>query len=256
MTALFHQVDLRLARARKHLTELENLAEFFCDTTSKPITFYSDDWEDLSETYIAGNKCEVLAETEIGEISVVIDDVVHNLRAVLNYLVIVLARFDSMKQNLPRSLQFPIESCENKFREHRPSYLHGVSPEHVAMIERVQPYKGCYWTELLRRLSNMGKHVELVRLVHTAASLPEDETESLAKSVIDDVIDSTANIDETIEYAGYPSSVTVYVEVSTQIAFVEGSPVVDQLHELETQISNFVEQIKASLPLVKTRPVT
>src|SRR5262249_15966939 len=102
----FNQVDLRLARARKHMTELERVAK--TTITRKSVTFYSEEWDDLSEYYVAGNRLEILDEVEIGELSVIIDDIVHNLRAALNYLVVTLARVDSAKHKVPRSLQFPI----------------------------------------------------------------------------------------------------------------------------------------------------
>jgi len=116
----------------------------------------------------------------VEELQVVIDDVVQNLRTALNYLVTALARFDSPQKKVPRSLQFPVERSADDFREHRPRYLRGVSPEHVAMIERAQPYNGCDWTGLLARFSNVGKHVELVTVTRDAMVLlptPEDQTE-------------------------------------------------------------------------------
>jgi len=253
MAALFHQVDLRLSRACKHLTELESLAKSLCGTTGKPITFYSDDWGDLSEIYMSGNKFEILGETEIGEVSVVIDDIVHNLRAALNYLIVLLARVDSLKQLFHRDLQFPIESSPKLFGEHRSSYLDGINSEHAAMIERVQPYNGYNWTKLLQTLSNTGKHLELVRLVHTADALPENKTDSLAKSAIDFVFDEAA---EATDESPFPDSVTMNAEVSTQVAFMDGSPIIDKIHELKTQISNFIGQFKARMPLVRNRPVT
>jgi len=220
----FRDAELRLARAHKHLTELESLVESLRHTTTKSITFYRDDWTEPLHTF--HSEFETLGEVEAGEVQVVIDDVIQNLRTALNYLVTALARFDLSKKNVPRSLQFPIESKKDIFWEKRPRLLHGISAEHVTLIERVQPYNGCHWAHLLGELSNRGKHVELVKLTHDARTLyptPEDQTNWDRPNTI---------------------SVTVDCDVVVEVAFEDRSPVVDELGELEMQVANFLAQFK------------
>src|SRR5438105_4985498 len=137
------QVELRLVRARKHLAELEHLAEANRSIVSKSISFHRHDWTE--PIYQVGNDPETLGEVETGELQVVIDEIVQNLRTALNYLVVALARFDSGKQKVARELQFPIERCEKCFLKNRTKYLKGIGAEHGTMIERVQPYNRCEW---------------------------------------------------------------------------------------------------------------
>jgi len=221
-----HQVELRLARARKHLVEVEMLADEFRYSTTKSVTVHIKNWED--RFHILDSEFESLGEVESGELHVVIDEVVHNLRAALNYLVVALARFDSPKKSIRRSLQFPIERKINRFRKYRPRYLRGIKTEHVAMIERVQPYKGCDWTKLLAELSNKGKHTELIRLMqdtHNLYPMPEDRA----------------------EWSGVDSSMTMNVDVVVEVAFEYGFPVVDALQNLEAQVTNFIQDFRADL---------
>lgn len=246
MAGIFHQVDLRLERARKYLAEFQNLTEALRSQTSKSVTVYSDDWSDLSEpTYISGHKAEVLGEIALDELSVVIDDVVHNLRAALNYLVRTLASLKPREQPLPTSLKFPIESKPDVFNGNRRSLLWGVNAEHVAMIERVQPYNGCYWTKLLQSLSNTGKHVELIRLARAKAAISEDEADAAVESARDLVFSDVPP--EELFIDGW-NGVTVDVETTVEVAFPDGVPAVDKLQELETQVSDFIAQFKASIP--------
>jgi hypothetical protein len=46
--------------------------------------------------------------------------------------------------------------------------LKGINPLHMAAIERLQPYKGCGWTKMLRDLSNPDKHRQFVNMQFVA----------------------------------------------------------------------------------------
>lgn len=226
MANRFYQIDLRLARARKHLTELQSLADEFASTTMKSVTFKQNDYRE--PFYTSAEEFEVLGEVEAGELQVIIDDFVQNLRAALNYLITVLARFDSPQTKVGRSLQFPVEGSADRFWKHRPRYLRGLSSEHVAMIERVQPYNRFDWTDFLKRLSNRGKHVELVKVINVGRMVPP-------------------SLEEQAEWYSQAISVTADVDVISEVAFEEDGPVVDTLHTLHAQIANFVEQFRARL---------
>src|SRR5689334_11619575 len=88
--------------------------------------------------------------------SVVVGEIVYNLRAALDYLVYVPAEQDSGARQ--SGTQFPIEDSQQGFTAHRPTRLKGVSDEHAAVIRQFQPYRGCEWTRTLRDLSNPDKH--------------------------------------------------------------------------------------------------
>jgi hypothetical protein len=63
------------------------------------------------------------------------------LVAALDYLIFVLAKSDSgVEQD---GTQFPVCKRKEFFDRGRKTMLKGMSDEHVALIERLQPYKGC-----------------------------------------------------------------------------------------------------------------
>jgi len=113
--------------------------------------------------------------------SIIVGEIIYNLRAALDYLVYELACFDS-KQDVKRT-QFPIERSEKAFERRKGKYLRGVSPEHVAAIKRLQPFNGCDWTKRLNAISNPDKHRKLsflerpiriaVQITSTEASIAE-----------------------------------------------------------------------------------
>lgn len=94
--------------------------------------------------------------------SVIIGEIIHNLRAGLDYLVYALAQNDS--GGIQDRTQFPIEDTLQGFTARRNTFLEGVSDENVAIIRKYQPFSGCWWTGALRDLSNADKHRELVQV--------------------------------------------------------------------------------------------
>ena len=98
------------------------------------------------------------------EMSLLIGEILYNLRGCLDYLVYQLAILDSGSEQ--NGTQFPIEDSQNGFRGRRKSYLKFVNDSHVASIERLQPYNGVDWTKWLRTYSNPDKHRHLVVSTH------------------------------------------------------------------------------------------
>lgn len=100
-------------------------------------------------------------------------DYAQNLRAALDHLVYQLARLTTES---PSGTQFPIAVDEREYLEPRASgisqrdrYLACLKPEHRAMIDAVQPYRGrtrvqaeSHFLAHLNRFSNTDKH----RLIH------------------------------------------------------------------------------------------
>lgn len=89
-------------------------------------------------------------------ISIVLGEICYSLRSALDYLVFELARQAS--GIIQDNTQFPIDDKPEQFAKHKCSRLKGLSVEHKAAIERLQPYNGCTWTKVLRDLSNPDKH--------------------------------------------------------------------------------------------------
>ena len=84
-------------------------------------------------------------------ISILIGETIYNLRASLDYLIYDLAILDSGQ--VTDGTQFPIDDTVKAFEKRRNNFLKGLSDEHVAAIERLQPCYGCNWTKVLRVIS-------------------------------------------------------------------------------------------------------
>ena len=146
-------------------------------------------------------------------VSRLIGETIQSLRKALDYLVYELARFDA-KSRVERT-QFVIVDCEKDFRNNL-GHLKGLTGEHRAMFERLQPYNGCNWTKLLRDLSNPDKHKTLTAIKHPVAfRLDASNTDAiLAGKQVD--VDSYASI---------------------QITFYKGSPVIETLEQLVLDVT-------------------
>lgn len=154
-----HPLDgagMRLARADAHLTEADKLLR---------------EWEQGCVDKIVRQDDGQYRFNGFPDIPsmlpVIVGDVMHNLRAALDYLVYELSLLDS-KGQIKDGTQFPIEDVKSNptnpsrcFDGRRKSYLKGLSDTHVDAIEALQPYNGVEWTETLRDVSNPDKHRHL-----------------------------------------------------------------------------------------------
>jgi hypothetical protein len=232
---IFHGAQLRLDRAAEHLAQLQSSIEVFRQEYKDGFSFEFD-----SET----EQLRMTAQNETGEpwpmLSVLVGEVVYNVRAALDYFVYELAFIDSGKPQ--RGTQFPIESTPEGFARRRKTFLKGVSDEHVALIERLQPHAGCQWTKILALLSNPDKHMHLTVLANM--------TESVAKvskgefGAFDHV--ATGQVFRA-ESGPNPGDVHVDFSVSIRIAFPEGPEVVETLEVLKTQVSQALQGFKADI---------
>ena len=96
-------------------------------------------------------------------VSLLVGEVVNAFRAALEYLVRQLALLDSGAAD---RTQFPIVDTPQAFAKQRNDGLKGLTDDHVAAIEKLQPFAGCQWAVTLRRLSNWDKHNDLVVAMH------------------------------------------------------------------------------------------
>jgi hypothetical protein len=134
--ALLEDAFLRCERASVLIEELAKLLEEY-ELEEKGHVFAEIDRETKMATLgftQSANPPPKIASARIGEI-------IHNLRAALDYLVFVLARMDS--QQLVQHTQFPIVTEQTDFSGQVKRHLNGISPEHVADIESLQPFAGC-----------------------------------------------------------------------------------------------------------------
>ena len=80
-------------------------------------------------------------------LSILVGEIIYNLRAAIDYLIYELAFVDSKK--IQHGTQFPIEDtegdvmgrCDEKRR--RGVFLRGLTDQHRAAIKRLQPCDGC-----------------------------------------------------------------------------------------------------------------
>ena len=83
-------------------------------------------------------------------------EIVHHLRSSLDHLVYHAAWRDS--GNVQKRTQFPVYRKQDDWRKNVARDLKGVSPQHVSLIEAVQPMNGVTWTGHLADMSNADKH--------------------------------------------------------------------------------------------------
>jgi hypothetical protein len=143
----------RLDRAQEHLTDLELRAKAITHPRVKNIIAQTD--LNTVKDFVINDPLVELPQI----VSVLIGEVIYNLRAALDYLVFDLAAFDSGRPQI--GTQFPIDDRPETFASHRDVFLKGISEEHVTRIEKFQPYNGNYYSAMIRDLSNPDKHRKL-----------------------------------------------------------------------------------------------
>jgi hypothetical protein len=174
--------------------------------------------------------------------SILIGEVVQNLRSVLDYLIYALAWIDS--GTFQDGTQFPIDRCRKEFerrergligkrgnltKPQKPRLI-GLTPEHFAVIETLQPFNGCDWTARLRNLSNHDKHRSLLKLsangqfTFTINDISETKTRSYSLA-------------EPLPYAMHMES-----RLTGEIGFEDGAPVINTLEILQAQVSHLLVQ--------------
>ncbi len=151
---------LRLAQARRRLDELRQAEAGYIDSEHEELA------KSISVALIpAPARLRVQFKTRDdlpvpASLSIQIGEVVHHLRAVLDYLVNRLAELDSGSEQ--KKVQFPLDDAAEKFPNSRKSALRGVNDWHAAAIEQLQPYNGVKWAGWLREMSNEDKHRNLI----------------------------------------------------------------------------------------------
>ena len=215
----------RVKRAGNHLANLKRRNNILCQIKRdavviqrNPATFLLPDGRKVNGV-LGSASFSIEPTPQI--FSILIGEVIYNLRAALDYLVYELARIDS--GNIVNGTQFPIEDSENVFRGRRKSFLKGLSDEHIATIESLQPCNGCNWTQLLRDLSNPDKHRYLTIICNPVVISPSPgSTEAII--------------------AGKP--VNVKNDVSLRITLRDGTPIIDTLQQLKLKVAQTLDTFK------------
>jgi len=160
----------RVDRASSHLEELKSLIEvfrlegeneFFRNRDPNPATAVYG----FSMTSVERNIVSPAIPVPVG-FPIVVGDVVHNLRAALDYLVFELAKRDSHGVAQDHT-QFVIETRvepndKRTFATRNKRFLNGLSIPHIAALEGMQPQNGGAWLKTLSDISNQDKHREFI----------------------------------------------------------------------------------------------
>ena len=209
----------RINRASEHLVDLKQRLNRIRDIYKNRIAsqYYTElrrlSFQDRYQVVNVGTK------TIEPIISIVVGEIIYNLRAALDYLIYELGCFDSNR--IVERTQFIIVDAPNDFLRESKRQLKGLNPNHIASIERLQPYNGVAWLGVLRDISNPDKHSRLA-----IASAP-------AKFVKKSNTYSTPILLEMPLYMNY--------EVSIQIVFADGTPVVETLETLIIKVREVLE---------------
>jgi len=176
--------------------------------------------------------------------SIRIGEIIYNLRAALDYLVFELAGLDSGR--VIEGTQFPIEGSKKGFKWRiRGGWLDGLNAAHIAAIEALQPYRGCQWSAVLRDLSNPDKHIHLI---------PSHAEHELTFHVVDAAhINDFADMPGAIRSAVTTDGTEVYVKamLATRIQFADGTPVIETLEEIKSQVARVLETFKPEFEQVR-----
>ncbi len=222
---------LRLSRAREHMPNLEEVIQGISATYQNGVLSYlhpeSAEWEPV------GNPVEFYELRA----SVIVGEIVHNLRASLDYLVYALAEADS--GSVQAGTQFPIADTPQLFTARRNSFLKGISDENVAVIRKYQPYNGCDWTRQLRDLSNTDKHRELVKVSANLSAVTG------ANAVVPWDVEANAPV--------YPldtaQAVNMYLHGTAFVLLPDGEDVMEALRNLSTQVERLLGIFEYQLPM-------
>ncbi len=207
----------RVARAEEHLSSLKVAIDKF--DSIAPIGHGIQTYGKLPK----GLKIAIEYRPDISPmVSILVGEIIYNLRSALDYLVFELALLDSGK--VQKGMQFLIENCEQNWNSRERSKLKGLSIKHKGVIHSLQPHRGCEWTKVLASISNPDKHRFLT---------PINATTTLH-----------IGTQETGEDAPQ-RAVDVDVPVTHQIAFDDGVPLIETLEILKLKVADVLDMFRS-----------
>jgi hypothetical protein len=159
----------------------------------------------------------------VGQYRAVLDQVVHSLIELRSGAV------------PPQRSQFPICKTAKDFNLRAKLDLIGLLPSDAAMIEKLQPYNGVFWTRRIKELAEEHKHRKLIDVKANGGATFNGTP-------------VTANFTAFSRLASgslIPSAVAVRSEVRGPFTFKgDGSPVVETLEALQANVLALVEELK------------
>lgn len=211
--------DARITRADKHLQEFK--------TQPVPLPFSNVQMRgQMNGQTIVGLTLNPVLDPVF---SILVGEIVYNLRSALDYLIYELAFLDSGSEQ--EGTQFPIEDTVKGWEKHltwarkptsakagRPGYVQFLKVPHQTAICGLQPCSGVNWTAQLRDISNPDKHKRL--------SVTETRLQT-----------NTAMVTTG-------SGVQMQSGVTPVIAFDDGTRVAQLLEHLKTQVTDVINSFK------------
>lgn len=235
----------KLEWARKMMPELKSaLANFF---DAKPCEFFNEPCTDKSKTYVKLR----LAKAIPSEFSHLVGDIIHNLRASLDYAACDLAELNGAKN--VDDVYFPFGKTQESFEASAKNKLKKLSGKAKAYIHDIRPYRGgneALWLvhyldigDKHRRLTpigmtgSTGAHIELMTSGGISFAAPKWESLAVGMRV--------ATIEANTEWNGkITAQVTVAFGNVQSIAHTPVEPLLEQLvRECEATVASIASTL-------------
>jgi hypothetical protein len=152
---------MKLERAKRHMTDLENAVRAFFGT--EPYKFSGKPNTQTDKTVYTMDSVEPIPS----KIPLIAGDVIQTLRSALDHVAYQLYRRGPGGKGDGKHIYFPIAENKLKYDNQKRGQTSGMSSQAIAAIDAIQPYGGgndVLWH--LHALNNVDKH----RLILTAGS--------------------------------------------------------------------------------------
>lgn len=221
----------KIERAKEVLVELRKLNDLVCkkqadDTVVTSVRNVVVPPGEIRQVLAVDNSLHIDIPVPI-RCAVLAGEVANGLRSALNYLVRQLAILDSGSPG--QRNQFPVEATPEAFKGNcfgRRGFLAGLSDEHVAAIEALQPFNGCKWIGPLSTISNFDKHTDTL-------VVQRDQLLS---------VEAVPKLD--LSGAVVAHEVSIAVLPSLRIALPDGMPLMETLEEISVQVPKLLDEFK------------
>jgi hypothetical protein len=230
VTHPFGSASLKLVRAGKHLDALKYEIARFKDSHPYRIVTDIDDQTRENIAYA------VMQRNPDNEVSLILGDLVHNLRGALDHAVFGLSEFlqgRALTDNERKSVEYPIFADPAKlWKGPCPPGIRFLSPRLQKWVDADQPYKGLneiarlnHPLAVLHAMSNADKHRELL-LVGT---LPPQMLVGVSREAGEAVRFTAAVVENGSVVARVPFGLDpeehLYPYIIVQVTLQEGGPI-------------------------------